>query len=311
MAALDAVDLIFYRSEKRKMEKCPGNFCKCRSECMCNVIFTHGLAVDRFVPLGGLTDDQKVRIDLEDRTRLFCGDHNGLEEWLQQITLDDDDDDDDGVVVTGDTSEVIEMEPDNAARGQVGMDLPTLECTSVVGMDLPTLECASRKPCRATGPCPCAKSSTPAYAPSFAPAPAPDATLPKEEDATDDAPMETMLILEGAATPGGPICEWVEMRRRFDAPHDYAPTTPVRPTKGEILDFFAHFHCRCDAQYDEDFYDGTCGYCTSGLRKRVRAEMRAMASAKRAKKNMDGVKKTLFVGGGDDEGGNGWPEPML
>ena len=92
MAALDVVDLIFNRSEKRKMETCLGNLCKCSGECMCNVIATHGYAKDKFVPLGGLTDDMKVRIDLEDRARLFCGDHSGLEEWLQRITLDDDDD---------------------------------------------------------------------------------------------------------------------------------------------------------------------------------------------------------------------------
>ena len=270
----------------------------------------HMKAGDVVVGVGGETGgDAKVRCDQDDVNKfasggLWCEGYEGLEEWVSRLTMDEEKLEGTEVVMVDDgVCEPNQVKPDSAVEGQVEPDLSNL--VHVV------TAC-----CTCTDFCFCATSHTSASTPSSSSvATSSDQGHAKDgacamDDVESDAETDTMVLLDTPVTTGGPIHEWAEMTRRFaaSASSEYVPLTPRRPTKAEILDFFAHHHCRCAAANYEEL-DGTCGYCTSGLRRRVRDELWRMAYAKKEETKWISARKTLFDDsvGEDDEG---WPKPM-
>ena len=76
--------------------------------------------------------------------------------------------------------------------------------------------------------------------------------------------------------------------------------TPPKLTKSEVLQFYAHNHCRCSRMEGD-----ICGFCASNYRRRAREELKGKADRE--------VRKTLFKSGDDecDKSGGGWPEAMM
>ena len=96
---------------------------------------------------------------------------------------------------------------------------------------------------------------------------------------------------------------------------DDVPVTPLTLTREDMLKFYAYNRCLCAKGCA--LGDSVCGFCASRVRKRVREELKekkdelkaAWKEAKRVKE-MDKVRKTLFVGVGGEYGGGDveWPE---
>ena len=229
---------------------------------------------------GGTAGDAKVRCDDGDVNKFAAGgiereNERELEEWLGQMNLNEKFGDS-GVVMASNTSGWMNMEPDNT----VAHDCSCNNCRCEI-LHVPAVASSQ-----------CAAVTTH------------DLGHQKDELVEFTPTVDTMVVLETPKSTRGPIQEWVENARKAAG---MAPGTPRRPTKGELLDFFAHNHCKCGgAMYLE--LEGWCSYCTSGLRRRVRDELWEMTNAWVAKRDNSGVRKTLFVDG--VEADEPWPEPM-
>ena len=104
------------------------------------------------------------------------------------------------------------------------------------------------------------------------------------------------------------VVEMAHEAERLEA--DDVPVTPLTLMREDVLKFYAYNRCLCAKGCA--LGDSVCGFCASRWRKRVREELKerkdelktAWKAAKRVKE-MDKVRKTLFVGVGGEYGGGG------
>ena len=242
-------------------------------------------------------DVAKVRCDDGDVNKFASGDtlhedDEELEEWLGQLELNDRSMRG-GVVAVGGASGSVDMKPDSAVGGQLGVGVPDLV------QDSPASHC----PCKE---CHCETLHGPDSSSSICAAAAVyNHARQKGERAEFTSVTDASMSCDTPKSSGGPIYEWVkEARKAAGMPLG----APRRPTKGEILEFFVRHHCKCKAgMYWE--LEGWCHYCTSGLRRRVRDELWELAEEKeKEERGTKGVRKTLFVDGVEVDGP--WPEAM-
>ena len=271
MTAIDIVDFIFRRLKGNMESNMEDN----------TESLVHELLEIAVVGVGGGTaGDAKVRCDDADVNKFASGgivreNEKELEEWLGQMDLGEKDGDS-GVAMASDASGLMNVEPDKAAAHNCSCK--KCSCKILHVPDVASSQCAA--------------------------AATPDREHEKGELVEFTPTTDTMVMLETPKSTCGPIQEWVENARRAAG---VALGTPRRPTRGELLDFFAHNHCKCGGSMYWEL-EGWCSYCTSGLRRRVRDELWEMTNAWVAKRDSSGVRKTLFVDG--VEADEPWPEPM-